>query len=110
MSHSMPWGAMAASLTNMPRGAQRPRRRVAPAPPRLAPPPRLEVRRMAVAANDRDQLPDTGRAFATTHWSVVLAAKQSDSVRADAALEKLCRSYWPPLYAYLRREGYGVQD
>jgi RNA polymerase sigma factor (sigma-70 family) len=45
------------------------------------------------------------RWFATTHWSVVLAAKQGDSSNAAAALEKLCRTYWPPLYAYIRRDG-----
>jgi DNA-directed RNA polymerase specialized sigma24 family protein len=48
--------------------------------------------------------------FATTHWSVVLAAKQGDLADAGAALQKLCQTYWPPLYAYIRREGYGVQD
>ena len=48
--------------------------------------------------------------FATTHWSVVLAAKQGDSAHGGPALETLCQTYWPPLYAYIRREGYGVQD
>lgn len=48
--------------------------------------------------------------FPTTHWSVVLAAKQGDSSEAAAALEKLCRSYWRPLYAYIRREGYAVPE
>jgi RNA polymerase sigma factor (sigma-70 family) len=43
--------------------------------------------------------------FATTHWSIVLAAKQEDSSEAAVALEKLCRAYWPPLYAYIRRDG-----
>jgi RNA polymerase sigma-70 factor (ECF subfamily) len=43
--------------------------------------------------------------FATTHWSVVLAARQGDSSEAAGALEKLCRTYWPPLYAYIRRDG-----
>jgi RNA polymerase sigma factor (sigma-70 family) len=65
---------------------------------------------MGIAKDDGDHLTDAGRVFATTHWSVVLAAKQSDGLLADDALEKLCRSYWPPLYAYIRREGYGVQD
>jgi RNA polymerase sigma factor (sigma-70 family) len=55
-------------------------------------------------------VPDRSSAFVTTHWSVVLAAKRSEGLLADNALEKLCRSYWPPLYAYIRREGYGVQD
>lgn len=49
-------------------------------------------------------------AFATTHWSVVLAARLPDSSNAAAALETLCRTYWRPLYAYIRREGYGVPD
>jgi RNA polymerase sigma-70 factor (ECF subfamily) len=48
--------------------------------------------------------------FATTHWSVVLAAKQSDSPQAAAALEKLCRAYWRPLYAYIRRDGHDATD
>jgi RNA polymerase sigma factor (sigma-70 family) len=48
--------------------------------------------------------------FTTTHWSVVLAAGQPDSAHAMAALEKLCRSYWYPLYAYVRRRGYGPED
>lgn len=43
--------------------------------------------------------------FATTHWSVVLAAKGGDASAAAVALEKLCRAYWPPLYAYIRRDG-----
>src|SRR5688572_21686869 len=48
--------------------------------------------------------------FATTHWSVVLAAARTDSSRVSQALEKLCRTYWPPLYSYVRRQGYGAED
>ncbi len=48
--------------------------------------------------------------FATTHWSVVLAAKDQKSPAAAAALEQLCRTYWYPLYAYVRRRGYGHED
>ncbi len=51
-----------------------------------------------------------GGTFATTHWSVVLAAGSSDSPQAKAALETLCRTYWYPLYAYARRRGYGHED
>jgi RNA polymerase sigma-70 factor (ECF subfamily) len=43
-------------------------------------------------------------AFATTHWSVVLAA-QGPSPAAQAALEKLCRTYWRPIYGFVRRQG-----
>ena len=53
---------------------------------------------------------DAGAAtFATTHWSVVLTA-QGQSPAADAALEALCRTYWMPLYAFIRREGYPVEE
>jgi RNA polymerase sigma factor (sigma-70 family) len=44
--------------------------------------------------------------FATTHWSVVLAAGKSSSANQKRALETLCQSYWFPLYAFLRRKGY----
>src|SRR5258708_4498387 len=50
------------------------------------------------------------RVFATTHWSVVLSAGQKDSAQAAASLEKLCRAYWYPLYAYVRRRGYSPED
>jgi RNA polymerase sigma-70 factor (ECF subfamily) len=48
--------------------------------------------------------------FATTHWSVLLAVKQGDTPEAAAALENLCRTYWPPLYAYIRREGHNATE
>ncbi len=48
--------------------------------------------------------------FVSTHWSVVITAGQSDSTRAQAALERLCRTYWYPLYAYVRRRGYSPHD
>ena len=44
--------------------------------------------------------------FATTHWSVVLAAGRPKSATYQQALETLCKTYWFPLYAYLRRNGY----
>ena len=50
------------------------------------------------------------RVFVTTHWSIVLAAKQEASAEADAALERLCRAYWWPLYAFVRRRGYEAHD
>src|SRR6266567_7052613 len=50
------------------------------------------------------------RIFATTHWSVIRAAKTGDSPSAQEALEKLCRTYWYPIYAYLRRRGCGEHD
>lgn len=41
-----------------------------------------------------------GRDFATTRWSIVLAAK-GDASQAQSALSKLCHAYWYPLYAYV---------
>lgn len=51
-----------------------------------------------------------GPVFVTTKWSVVLAAGRSDTTKAHAALEKLCRTYWYPLYAYVRRRGHSPED
>lgn len=48
--------------------------------------------------------------FATTHWSVVLAAGDSATPGAEEALEKLCRTYWYPLYAFVRLKGYTPED
>jgi hypothetical protein len=45
-----------------------------------------------------------GIAFTTTHWSVVLEAK-GESPAAQAALENLCRTYWRPIYGFVRRQG-----
>ena len=53
---------------------------------------------------------DTARQFTTTHWSVVLTAGSESSPVAQAALETLCRSYWYPLYAYVRRQGHSPED
>src|ERR1700683_5228187 len=48
--------------------------------------------------------------FTATHWSVVLAARGGDSTRARAALEALCRAYWYPVYAFVRRMGQSPHD
>ena len=51
-----------------------------------------------------------GRAiFSTTNWSVVLQA-QGQSPAAKEALEKLCRTYWRPVYSFVRREGTGHEE
>jgi RNA polymerase sigma factor (sigma-70 family) len=54
-------------------------------------------------------VPSAGQ-FTTTHWSVVLAAGQGESPRATDALEQLCRTYWYPLYAWVRRHGWSPED
>jgi RNA polymerase sigma factor (sigma-70 family) len=47
--------------------------------------------------------------FTTTHWSVVLEA-QGDSPAAQKALETLCRTYWRPLYGFVRRQGFRREE
>jgi RNA polymerase sigma-70 factor (ECF subfamily) len=48
--------------------------------------------------------------FATTRWSVVMAARQEDSTESMDALQTLCRAYWHPLYAFVRRLGNSAHD
>jgi DNA-directed RNA polymerase specialized sigma24 family protein len=48
--------------------------------------------------------------FRTTHWSVVLAARGGEETQAASALETLCRSYWYPLYTFVRRQGHTPED
>lgn len=54
------------------------------------------------------QQPVQAPVFATTHWSAVLQAGRNDSPQAAQALEELCRQYWYPLYAFVRRQGHDV--
>jgi RNA polymerase sigma factor (sigma-70 family) len=48
--------------------------------------------------------------FVPTRWSVVLSAGDPQAPHAATALESLCRAYWYPLYAYVRRRGYSPAD
>ena len=61
----------------------------------------------------KNRIPMSGQdgalAFTTTHWSVVLEA-QGESAAAQEALEKLCRTYWRPIYSFVRRQGAGTED
>jgi RNA polymerase sigma factor (sigma-70 family) len=51
-----------------------------------------------------------GDIFVTTRWTVVLAAGRKADPQSDRALEELCRTYWFPLYAYVRRRGQSKED
>jgi RNA polymerase sigma factor (sigma-70 family) len=51
-----------------------------------------------------------GAWFTTTHWTAVLAARDENSPTAVAARERLCISYWAPLYNYIRRDGHDSHD
>jgi DNA-directed RNA polymerase specialized sigma24 family protein len=51
-----------------------------------------------------------GAHFATTQWNLILTAADSTAPGSEAALEQLCRSYWYPIYAYVRRRGHSVEE
>jgi len=65
---------------------------------------------VARPSDTSSNLPEKRGIFTTTHWSVVLAAGGGDSPEGVAALENLCRAYWYPLYAYVRRTGHEPHD
>ena len=49
-------------------------------------------------------------AFATTSWTLVMAASRESASGAQEALSRLCELYWPPLYSYARRRGHSVEE
>ena len=63
-----------------------------------------------MAADEETEKFSRSGQFTATHWSVVAVAGGSDLTRAADALEKLCRVYWYPLYAYVRRQGNSPED
>jgi RNA polymerase sigma factor (sigma-70 family) len=60
--------------------------------------------------DDRARGGSGGGHFATTRWSLVLAAGGETSAESRRALETLCGLYWYPLYAYVRRRGHDAED
>jgi hypothetical protein len=56
------------------------------------------------------RLPAGPSQFASTHWSVVLRASDSQTPQSGEALERLCRAYWYPLYVYVRSTGRGQEE
>jgi len=64
---------------------------------------------MLPSRENSSELTPRPQQFNTTHWSVVLAAR-GESAEAHAALEKLCRVYWYPLYAFVRRQGHSPEN
>ena len=65
---------------------------------------------MALSTFHRRAVPGRAATFATTHWSVVLAAGQNDGDKAHEALEQLCAAYWYPLYVFARRQGHDATE
>ena len=65
---------------------------------------------MAPVDEQQEPAPFGSRHFATTRWSLVLAAGQRSSPQSSAALATLCENYWYPLYAYVRRRGHDADE
>jgi len=65
---------------------------------------------MSLRDEKRESVPDGVRRFATTRWSMVLAAGRRDSPDSRQALATLCETCWYPLYAYVRRRGYRAEE
>ena len=65
---------------------------------------------MSFSGPGENEAPSGAGDFHTTHWSLVLLAGQTKAPKADEALESLCRTYWNPLYAYVRRQGHSPHD
>jgi RNA polymerase sigma factor (sigma-70 family) len=59
---------------------------------------------------EESRLKISGARFRTTHWSLIARAGQDDTVAARRALGELCRNYWYPLYAFVRRQGHPPAD
>jgi RNA polymerase sigma factor (sigma-70 family) len=65
---------------------------------------------MTPSGPGKSEAASSAEQFNTTHWSMVLLAGESQAPHADAALESLCRTYWNPLYAYVRHQGHSPHD
>jgi RNA polymerase sigma factor (sigma-70 family) len=63
-----------------------------------------------VSTTDATTKPSFGAGFVPTRWTAVLSAGDPSSPHAATALEALCRAYWYPLYAFVRRCGYPAAD
>src|SRR4051812_18877872 len=75
-------------------------------------PPYVPARGVAVVPSSpsSQKQPPQPRVFMTTHWSVVLAAAGQTSPASPTALATLCTTYWYPLYAFIRRQGYSPDE
>src|SRR5919201_5559275 len=65
---------------------------------------------LMVMASREPPVPGRSGKFLTTQWSVVHRAGQTTTAESRAALAVLCGQYWYPLYAFIRRQGCGVEE
>ena len=66
----------------------------------------MALRGSSVATGEVPGSPGTGAPFVTTRWTLVTGAQGADSAVARRALDELCRAYWKPVYAFVRRSGH----
>ena len=64
---------------------------------------------MSLSEQNLNAVSGGARDFRTTHWSLVLKACRADDADAAAALDRLCRTYWYPLYVFVRRRGHNPE-
>jgi RNA polymerase sigma factor (sigma-70 family) len=65
--------------------------------------------RMTSDASNQARAPEAAR-FATTSWTMILAARDAEPGQAPDALATLCATYWYPLYAFIRRRGHSPEE
>lgn len=68
------------------------------------------MRQVSVIMSDSESRNNREAKFATTHWSLVISVGNADTDSSRSALEWLCKVYWMPLYAYVRRRVHDVND
>lgn len=72
--------------------------------------PGVRIRVMDSAPHSSDSRSRGEPQFATTNWSLILAAGERGNSESNRALEHLCRAYWPLLYASMRRRVGNLHD
>jgi RNA polymerase sigma factor (sigma-70 family) len=81
-----------------------------PTLPRFLTAPHISWKAPAMTVPGSDLIDRPARRFATTRWSLILQARRSHDTTARVALEELCRTYWVPVYAFMRRQTPDVHD
>jgi RNA polymerase sigma factor (sigma-70 family) len=57
-----------------------------------------------------DQGAGKPREFVTTRWSLIFSAANGEEQKARSALAELCRTYWRPIFSFVRARGYSIED
>jgi len=67
---------------------------------------------LSVNGKNGDEVESKQREFVTTRWSLILSAVNlgSEEQKARDALGELCRTYWRPIFLFVRGRGYSIED